>query len=237
MILELLQLGEDSPLLKVMFEVMRSLSLQVSITFWVLGFFIVIVSMFGMYSAYKPELAVFLVSIMLQMVLFALLILVLRMYANQEKAIEAFVMENIKKILVSNYKMNSDEEDLTTSMGFQVLWDELQTRYNCCGVFSYKDYENTSDFNPLNGMVPYSCCLNASEECIENPQNSSDLILRACSKPLWDEIRPKIVIGIYCMIPIVVYVFILIILSFIVCCQTVDFDDVEEEDDKEDYYH
>ena len=57
---------------------------------------------------------------------------------------------------LSNYEENSNitfqrqllDEDV------QIAWDIYQTKFHCCGIYSYKDYESLF----LNSSIPTSCC-------------------------------------------------------------------------------
>ena len=37
-------------------------------------------------------------------------------------------------------------------------WDDIQTRFKCCGINNYTDWENSRFYNQTGEMVPDSCC-------------------------------------------------------------------------------
>ncbi|KAH7953858.1 hypothetical protein HPB49_013114 [Dermacentor silvarum] len=61
------------------------------------------------------------------------------------------LMEELKVGIEHKYDPNSDN-------GLAELWDQIHTKFECCGVHSYRDWHRISAW-PNEEWVPQSCCL------------------------------------------------------------------------------
>ncbi|XP_034268427.1 CD63 antigen [Pantherophis guttatus] len=68
--------------------------------------------------------------------------------------------------------------------------DDLQKRYSCCGINSYTDWFNVTQFKP--GRVPSSCCKNTTD-CTKNPTRENTFE-EGCVKKIEDWLKRHIVI-------------------------------------------
>ena len=55
-------------------------------------------------------------------------------------------------------------------------WDELQQEFECCGVKSYTDWQNTTFQNGNMTNAPDSCCWNEKEGCGMNQLTANGTI-------------------------------------------------------------
>merc|ERR1739848_114686 len=54
-------------------------------------------------------------------------------------------------------------------------WDELQMDFQCCGVYSYKDWDNATVLKTTQS-VPDTCCKTKADDCGKGVQGESESV-------------------------------------------------------------
>jgi len=57
--------------------------------------------------------------------------------------------------------------------GVNIIWDEVQTGLQCCGVNTWTDWQSVSTRGLKLKAVPESCCKNRQEDCGKNPSQEN----------------------------------------------------------------
>jgi glucan phosphoethanolaminetransferase (alkaline phosphatase superfamily) len=74
---------------------------------------------------------------------------------------EAAILNSMKE------GMNNYQPDNVEYMGVVNAWDNLQESYQCCGIESYTDWKNATEFSQGRD-VPDSCCQTELQNCGKN---------------------------------------------------------------------
>uniref|UniRef100_A0A0B8RY74 Tetraspanin n=1 Tax=Philothamnus irregularis TaxID=1899461 RepID=A0A0B8RY74_9SAUR len=102
-------------------------------------------------------------------------------------AITGYIFKDKVKTVIKNEIQ--EEMNSYNSSGPNIL-DDLQRKYNCCGINSYTDWFNVTQLKP--NKVPSSCCKNGMD-CTKNPTRENTFE-EGCVKEIEDWLRRHIVI-------------------------------------------
>lgn len=117
----------------------------------VLGAFVLLLSFFGCCGAVKENYCMLMTfSVIIFLIFIVELAAGISAYVFRNK-----LEENIKDAAKSSMeKYNSDKSD-------KEFWDNIQMKYNCCGVDGPEDWNKTF----AGGELPDSCCINGTSSC------------------------------------------------------------------------
>merc|ERR1719430_1295199 len=78
--------------------------------------------------------------------------------------VAAFLFQgSLKAAVIKNMEAGMENYNSTGYDGVTMTWDVVQSELKCCGVQTWQDWKNVTQFN--DGSVPDSCCIELSIGC------------------------------------------------------------------------
>ncbi|XP_070596557.1 CD63 antigen [Erythrolamprus reginae] len=143
------------------------------------GVIVFFISFFGCCGAVKENYCmVTTFAVLLTIIFLVEIAAAITGYIFKDK-VKAVIKDEIHQEM-NNYNISAVKKSL----------DTLQQKYNCCGINSYTDWYNVTDFKP--GEVPASCC-KKDMNCTKNP-TPENTFEEGCVKKIEDWMRKHIVI-------------------------------------------
>lgn len=88
------------------------------------------------------------------------------------------------KSSIKNYYASADQADFIT-----LSWNHLQAGLQCCGVDSYRDFEESEKWAAGDKKIPESCCVlrgdpmqfvPLDQSCTTNPSEANSYYMKVC---------------------------------------------------------
>ncbi|XP_035743700.1 tetraspanin-1-like isoform X2 [Vespa mandarinia] len=132
---------------------------------------------------------------------------------DAEKGTQSFLKSTIKY-----YAASVDQTETVT-----VAWDGIMTQLHCCGVESYLDFHESTNWTTTNKVVPESCCIKENGElkdrsCPLNPTSSNSYYQTGCYKAILTAIEENAVIVIGVAAGLALVEILVIILALYLAC-------------------
>jgi len=213
-------------------DIVSNLSFYSSATYImiVIAALVILIAFFGCCGAMKESKCLLGTYFTIILALFIVMLIgaILGYSGNFEDTIKTPFEKALKK-----YNDQPDKDD-QSAQNYKSVWNEVQAELKCCGIDSFKDWQNTTDadFNfPINFNKPEGCCIwgrdderlteNEIEVCrADNPNDDgsqSGFYFKGCYTAFTDKIESNqdLVIGL--AIGIVAVMFLNILFSFALC--------------------
>ncbi|XP_032682227.1 tetraspanin-1 isoform X1 [Odontomachus brunneus] len=134
-------------------------------------------------------------------------------FRDVEKGTQDFLKSTIKY-----YATTADRAETVT-----VAWDGIMSQFHCCGVESYRDFSENTNFTATGKMVPDACCIKENDvlkdpSCPISPTASNSYSETGCYKAIVTAIKENeaIVISVAATLPLIEFLVIVLAL-YLVC--------------------
>jgi len=133
--------------------------------------------------------------------------------------VEKGSQELLKTTITNYYASTGDKTDTVT-----VTWDGLMSKLHCCGVESYLDFSDNTNWTATGKTVPEACCIKEHDvlkdpSCPISPTASNSYYQTGCYKAIMTTIEENaaIVIGVAATL-VFVEVLVIILALYLACC-------------------
>ena len=121
----------------------------------------------GVYSENACMLYSFSISLgflLLAKVIFGSLVLSFSSHVTQQ--LRDALHDSLKRYNLTDHQLHTNK------------WDDIQTRFQCCGINNYTDWENSRFYNQTGNMVPDSCCGGTCDHGMIGVSNTNNTIYK-----------------------------------------------------------
>lgn len=132
---------------------------------------------------------------------------------DAERGTQSFLKSTIKY-----YAHSADQTETVT-----VAWDGIMSQLHCCGVESYKDFREYTNWTTTDKIVPEACCIKENGQlkdssCTVDPKSSNSYYDTGCYKAIINAVEENAAIVIGVATGLVFIEILVIILALYLAC-------------------